>query len=158
MDEWIYGPVQGNQTIMKERSTSYKAQVGALPVRGLAGHFEVLLVTSRETKRWIIPKGWPMKGKADHDAAAQEAFEEAGALGRIRKHPVGAYAYEKRSVPKSELVRVMVYLLHVSKEAKRWPEQAERIREWMSVKRAAELVGEGGLSKIISRLNELPDV
>jgi 8-oxo-dGTP pyrophosphatase MutT (NUDIX family) len=57
---------------------------------------EVLLVTSRDTRRWIIPKGWPQKGKAPHRAAAREAFEEAGVVGAVGRRPVGSFAYEKR--------------------------------------------------------------
>lgn len=72
--------------------TKYKAQVVALPVKGKPGDYQVMLVTSRETRRWIMPKGWPMKGRKDHEAAAREALEEAGVSGHIHRHPMGAYA------------------------------------------------------------------
>jgi 8-oxo-dGTP pyrophosphatase MutT (NUDIX family) len=55
-----------------------------------------MLVTSRETRRWIIPKGWPQKGKPPHDSAAREAYEEAGVVGAVARCPVGSFAYEKR--------------------------------------------------------------
>jgi 8-oxo-dGTP pyrophosphatase MutT (NUDIX family) len=71
-------------------------QVGALPIRFVDGKPEVLLVTSRESKRWVIPKGWPMKGKKNWAAAAQEAKEEAGVVGRTQKKPVGEFVYPKR--------------------------------------------------------------
>ena len=73
------------------RDLELLAQVAALPVKGKPGKYRVLLVTSRETRRWIIPKGWPMKGRKDHEAAAQEALEEAGVTGHVHKHPMGAY-------------------------------------------------------------------
>jgi 8-oxo-dGTP pyrophosphatase MutT (NUDIX family) len=57
---------------------------------------EFMLVTSRETRRWIIPKGWPKKGKSPHRSAAREAFEEAGVLGAVGRQPVGSFSYEKR--------------------------------------------------------------
>ena len=74
-----------------------RVQYAALPYR-LNGktRTEVMLVTSRETRRWIIPKGWPQKGKAPHDSAAREAFEEAGVVGAVGKRAVGSFPYQKR--------------------------------------------------------------
>lgn len=134
--------------------THYVAQVAALPVKGKPGSYRVLLVTSRESHRWIVPKGWPMKGRKDHEAAAQEALEEAGVTGRIHKHPMGAYTYDKRLADGGvEHVRVMVYLLEVEKETSKWAERDEREREWLSAKDAAGRVEEDGLSEIIRRLD-----
>src|ERR671916_612595 len=66
-----------------------RQQIGALPfTRDNAGRVQVMLVTSRETRRWVIPKGWPMQGKKPHRAAKLEAFEEAGLLGRVGKEPL----------------------------------------------------------------------
>src|SRR5215217_8319560 len=74
-----------------------RQQVAALPLRqDEAGRVRVLLVTSRDTGRWVLPKGWPMKGRKPHRAAEREAFEEAGLVGRVRKRALGSYAYEKR--------------------------------------------------------------
>ena len=131
------------------------AQVAALPVKQTHGTLSVLLVTSRETRRWIVPKGWPMKGRKDHKAAAQEAREEAGVAGRIHRHPVGAYTYAKRSTNAAEQVRVMVYLLEVDHEAETWPEGEQRTREWMPAAEAAARVADAGLSKIIERLDRV---
>ena len=133
------------------------AQVGALPVRGSPGSYQVLLITSRESGRWVIPKGWPMKGKKDHDAAAQEAFEEAGVSGKIHKRPLGAYTYEKRRDDGADPVRVMVYLLEVQAEKRRWPEREQRQRQWMAVDLAAHLVEEPGLADILGRLENGAD-
>ena len=131
----------------------HRAQVAALPVQGRPGDYRVLLVTSRDTGRWIIPKGWPMKGRKDCEAAAQEAFEEAGVKGRIHKHPMGAYIYEKRDGDGSKPIRVMVYLLEVETEGADWPEKGQRQRQWLSAKTAASRVDEPSLAEIIKRLD-----
>ena len=83
----------------------------------------MLLVTSRETKRWLIPKGWPIKGKKPHKAAAQEAEEEAGVKGEIKNKPLGYYDYWKRRAEHFDLCRVKVYPLEVSKQLKTWREK-----------------------------------
>ena len=75
---------------------SHHHQVAALPYRKRRGRMEILLITSRESKRWVIPKGWPMEGRTDYNAAKQEAFEEAGVKGRIGKMQLGHYIYTKR--------------------------------------------------------------
>src|SRR3954471_18775087 len=90
-------------------------QVGALPIRFEDGRARVLLLTSRETKRWVIPKGWPMKGRKNWAAAAQEAKEEAGIIGRIDKKPIGSFLYFKRRAAHFDLCRVDVYTLHYDK-------------------------------------------
>ena len=72
-------------------------QVAAIPVRRRDdGNLEVLLVTSRETRRWIVPKGWPWPEVSDHEAAAAEAWEEAGVRGRILADGLGTYTYDKQ--------------------------------------------------------------
>ena len=141
---------------MVDAPHTHEAQVAALPVKGKPGSYNVLLVTSRESHRWIIPKGWPMKGRKDHEAAAQEPLEEAGVEGRILKHPIGAYTYAKRTSEDTEPIRVMVYLLEVEKESRNWPEKNERQREWLSTNDAAERLDERGLADIIRRLDVTP--
>ena len=130
----------------------YKAQVGALPVRHSASGAEVLLVTSRETRRWIIPKGWPMKGRKDHEAAAQEAAEEAGVTGKVGKHPIGAYTYLKRHANRVEPCLVMVYLLEVEAQFADWRERDERKRQWFPALQAAEIVSPPKLASMILAL------
>ena len=132
----------------------HRAQVAALPVRtGPEGH-EVMLITSRETRRWIVPKGWPMKGRKDHEAAAREAYEEAGISGKIHKHPIGAYTYKKRSAKNFEACRVMVYRLDVSDEQAHWREHGERTRQWFRADEAARRVSEPGLASMILSIVE----
>ncbi len=126
------------------------AQVAALPLTvGEDGVTRVLLVTSRETKRWVIPKGWPMKGLKPHEAAAQEALEEAGVIGQAKKKPIGCYFYFKRREAHFDLCRVDVYHLIVKKQRKSWREKGQREARWFTLDEAAELVQEPGLVALL---------
>lgn len=128
-----------------------KIQVAALPLRKRKGKTQVLLITSRETKRWVIPKGWPMDGVTDYQAAKIEAFEEAGVDGRISKVPLGHFDYEKRLKSGGvKHVRVMIYALKVSTLKRNWPEKDQRERKWFSPETAAERVLEDALKAIIA--------
>lgn len=125
-------------------------QVAALAVRRRApDRTEILLVTSRETGRWVVPKGWPWPKTPDHEAAAGEAWEEAGVRGRVDPHTVGSFTYEKRMGGKSLRVKVSVFLLEVTELSASWPELAERRRRWFSRATAAELVDEPELKVLI---------
>jgi 8-oxo-dGTP pyrophosphatase MutT (NUDIX family) len=130
-------------------------QVAALPVTvGDDGVGRVLLLTSRETKRWIIPKGWPMKGRKPWEAAAQEALEEAGLIGQMGKKPLGQYTYFKRRAAHFDLCQVDVFLLTMDRQRKKWREQGQRRAEWFTFEEAATLVDEVGLVAILQRLAE----
>lgn len=125
-------------------------QIGALPWRRSGGRVEVLLVTSRETRRWVIPKGWPMTGLSDPEAAATEAWEEAGVKGLIGPVPIGGFTYDKRMKDGSDRAcRVKVYPLEVTVHRDEWPEAEQRDRRWMSLKEASEAVQEGELSRLL---------
>jgi 8-oxo-dGTP pyrophosphatase MutT (NUDIX family) len=128
-----------------------KSQSAALPWRrNREGRVEVLLITSRETRRWVIPKGWPIKGLNSPKTAAREAFEEAGVEGEIGKSKVGVYGYEKRlRSGRTQQVRVTVYPLRVAAERATWPEAAERERLWTTPEAAAGLVAEPELAEIL---------
>jgi 8-oxo-dGTP pyrophosphatase MutT (NUDIX family) len=129
--------------------------VAAVPLRfDERGAAQVLLVTSRETQRWVIPKGWPMKDRKPYDAAAQEAFEEAGVIGKIEKKPIGRYAYFKRRAITFDLCEVEVFVLAVEKQAKAWPEQSQRSAKWFAIEEAAKLVDEPGLAAVLLGLAE----
>ena len=131
-----------------------RVQYGALPYRLSAGsRLQFMLVTSRETRRWIIPKGWPKKGKSPRHSAAREAFEEAGVVGAIARRPVGTFSYEKRLRNGGAVVcQVRVFPLEVRRQNKQWPEKRERVVKWLSASQAAEKVKEPKLSAIILRL------
>jgi 8-oxo-dGTP pyrophosphatase MutT (NUDIX family) len=125
------------------------AQVGALPFRRTADGVEFLLLTSRQTSRFIIPKGWRMKGKNDPQAAAKEAEQEAGITGRIHPDPVGAYRYWKRLKNAFVQVRVTVYALEVEGALPTWKERGQRRRQWLTPDQAARLVDEPELVSLL---------
>ncbi len=130
------------------------AQVAALPIRFADdGAAQALLLTSRETKRWVIPKGWPMKGRKPWEAAAQEALEEAGVVGRPRKKPIGSYVYFKRQETHFDICRVDVYVLAFAKQLKTWREIGQREAKWFGLEEAAELVEEPGLVALLQTLD-----
>ncbi|MCB8822778.1 NUDIX hydrolase [Microvirga rosea] len=137
---------------VEKLSKSALCQVAALPFRIREGRVEVLLVTSRETRRWLIPKGWPMKGKKPYKAAAQEAVEEAGVKGAIQRKPIGSYEYWKRRTEHFDLCRVDVYPLAVSKQLKSWREKGQREAQWFEVEDAAYQVLEPALAELIRGL------
>jgi len=131
-----------------------KTQYAALPYRlGGAGELEILLVTTRETGRWVIPKGWPMKKRAPWRAAEREALEEAGVEGVVAKTQLGGYHYVKRG-PNGEAwpCEVIVYPLEVRYERASWREATERARGWFKVTQAMELVEEPDLKLLIGSL------
>lgn len=133
-------------------------QVAAIPFRLREdGRLDVLLVTSRTTRRFIVPKGWPMKGKSGRKAATIEAQEEAGVLGNALKQPAGTYSYWKRMANRFVRVDVVVYLLEVTEEMADWREAANRQRAWLPAADAALLIDEPELSTLLRDLT-LPAV
>ncbi len=116
------------------------------------GSIEVLLVTSRTTQRWIVPKGWRIKGLKDHEAAAREAFEEAGVVGRIGRKPLGRYSYWKRMDDHFVLCEVALYLLEFERQLPIWAEQEQRRSQWFKLEDAADLVDEPELATAIRSL------
>ncbi|TMV94608.1 NUDIX hydrolase [Thioclava sp. BHET1] len=125
-------------------------QVGALCTRRIDGKLQILLITSRDSGRWVVPKGWPMRGRSLAGAARQEAWEEAGVKGRISSEPVGSFHYEKildggLGVPTD----VVLYNLKVDHLEKVYPEDHQRKRQWCSPRHAADLVAEDSLKKIL---------
>jgi 8-oxo-dGTP pyrophosphatase MutT (NUDIX family) len=131
-----------------------RQQYAALPlVMGDDGQCLVMLVTSRETRRWVIPKGNPEKGLKPHELAAKEAYEEAGLVGEISRKPVGSYRYAKRlRGEKSVPCEVEVFPLEVERQLENWPEKGQRETRLFTPVEAAMLVGEGGLVTLLLRL------
>ena len=141
----------------KPLSDPSRQQVGALPLRlNKVGAPEVLLLTSRTTRRWVIPKGWTMRKLTLGQAAEREAFEEAGLVGWIYgEDPVGRYQYEKQfDGGDTRIVGVDVFLFVVSAQRDTWPEQAERDTAWFDLEKAARLVAEPELAEVIRRVGQ----
>lgn len=128
-------------------------QFAALCWRMHRGRVEVLLITSRDTGRWVIPKGWPVAGKSPAESAAQEAWEEAGVRGQEGQEALGLYTYDKLRGTKEALpCAVSVYPLRVEELAARFPERKERRRRWFGADKAAKLVAEPELRTLFQRL------
>jgi len=128
-----------------------RVQYAALPYRD-EGELQVLLITSRETHRWVVPKGWPMESRRPWDCAAREALEEAGIEGSIARSPIGSYVYDKRMaggvlVPCS----VEVFALKVARQRKQWREKNQRDCRWFALADAIESVQEQGLKQILRK-------
>jgi 8-oxo-dGTP pyrophosphatase MutT (NUDIX family) len=120
-------------------------QYGALPYRfSQDAALEILLVTTRGTRRWIIPKGWPIKGLRPPKSAAREAFEEAGVRGRIGAKPVGLFTYDKLldEAGVNTTCEVKVYPLLVKRQSEVWPESEQRLVQWVEPSKGG-FVGQG---------------
>jgi 8-oxo-dGTP pyrophosphatase MutT (NUDIX family) len=127
-------------------------QCAALPFR-MSGGLMVLLQTSRDTGRWVLPKGWLMKKEKPYSAARREALEEAGVIGQIAKRSIGAFHYEKRLTGGATVIcEVHVYALAVQGQRKRWPERRMRTQRWFTPHEAAEVVEEPELSALLRGL------
>ena len=152
---------EGRREIPRKPASKQRAiriQYGALPYRLDGNAFiEVLLVTSRRTRRWIIPKGWPIKGMTPARAAAREAYEEAGVRGRVAGRAIGRYVYEKRLEDRGVSIHceVRVFLLAVTGQSKNWPESKERTARWFSAANAIAVIADDGLRDLILRLEAL---
>ena len=130
-------------------------QYAALPYRLVGKQVQVMLITSRGTGRWVIPKGWPMKGIKPHEAAAVEAIEEAGLEGAISDRPIGSYSYSKMLKQDQFItVQVMVFPLQVEFHVETFKEAGERTSRWFSYRQAASLVAEPSLKRIIVEFGE----
>ena len=129
-------------------------QYAALPFRRRAdATLEVLLITSRDTGRWLIPKGWPVPGMSPQKSAAVEAREEGGIVGRIGDAAMGRYHYDKRLPDGSAIpCAVDVFVLEVERQMRSWPERTERRTQWFAVEEAAASVQEPELRTLIRGL------
>jgi len=141
----------------RQAKAAVRQQFGALPYRETqhAG-LEILLMTSRETHRWIIPKGWPMKGLKPAESAAREAYEEAGLRGAMGNRSIGSYLYEKRLAEKQTSVpcEVKVFPMRVRRQEAAWPEQSQRKTRWFSAAAGIEVISDEGMKAIIADFAE----
>lgn len=134
------------------------AQLAAICWRQGSSGIEVLLITSRETRRWVIPKGWPVKGLAPHLSAAREAWEEAGVEGMADPAPMGRFHYTKqRSEFSVREVAVDVFCLQVQRiHEGSYPEAGQRKRVWRAPAEAARMVAEPELAALLAGFDPVP--
>lgn len=129
-------------------------QYGALPWRRTPDGVQILLITTRHTRRWIVPKGWPDEGRDPQECAAQEAYEEAGVIGDIGQEVIGVFVHRKQ-LKSGQMVscRIHVYAMEVTDLCADWAEQDVRETKWCSVDEALALVGDSGLRRIIAKFS-----
>jgi len=130
-----------------------RVQFAALCYRSVGKQTQVCLITSRRRRRWIIPKGWPMHNQTPAEAAAQEAWEEAGLTGKALDLCLGVYLEDKRTDDGILPVLTMVYPMHVTAAHTKWPEKDERRRKWYRPKKAAKKLDNAELGKIVKNFN-----
>ncbi|MEO1550454.1 MAG: NUDIX hydrolase [Pseudomonadota bacterium] len=133
-------------------------QVAALCYRGAGPDLRVLLVTSRQTKRWIVPKGWPMKRMSKREAALREAYEEAGVEGVITGKSLGFFAYSK--VLRDGLsirCSVQVFPVEVTKLKRTYPELGQRKRKWFKPKKAANRLSDPQMAVLLRQFAAHPN-
>lgn len=133
-----------------------RTQFGAVCYRLRKDKVELLMITSRTTRRWVVPKGWPVDGTTPSDAAATEAWEEAGAQGNVSTLCLGIYSYVKQAETLAEMdlpCVVALFPFKVRDLAKDWPEASQRQRRWMSPAKAARVVDEPELREILSNFD-----
>lgn len=134
----------------KSAKSAIRTQFAALCYRVKGNKVQILLVTTRRTGRWIIPKGWPIDGLTPQKSAAQEAWEEAGVVGQPDMRPLGLFSYMKFLDEGESLPCVaMVYAVNVKSLAHDFPEKGQRKRKWVTRKQAANMVGEPELARIL---------
>tara|TARA_R110002110_G_scaffold40211_4_gene128769 strand:- start:8103 stop:8582 length:480 start_codon:yes stop_codon:yes gene_type:complete len=136
------------------RKSELRTQFAALCYRLKRGKVQILLVTSRGSKRWIVPKGWPMDAKTPAASALQEAWEEAGVHGRTDGPCLGVFTYSKDMGPSDGVpCLAMLYPVVVKSLSKQFPESGQRRRAWVSRKKAARMVSEPELARLILDFN-----
>jgi 8-oxo-dGTP pyrophosphatase MutT (NUDIX family) len=119
-------------------------QAAALAVRSR----HVCLILSSSRKRWVIPKGRIERGQTAGETALQEAWEEAGLMGVLGRQPVGSYKYRKCG----RIFHVTVFLLEVTDEAEKWPEESRRHRRWVRASETLEHINQDGLRRLLARI------
>jgi 8-oxo-dGTP pyrophosphatase MutT (NUDIX family) len=138
----------------EETDAARGRQVAALPWRvEKDGSLSVLLITSRTNAKWMLPKGWPMAGKTDAEAAQQEALEEAGMDGVVSEAPIGSYYFIKLlDDGTTKPSQAIVYSLRVTGKRSGWDEKAQRRRRWFRALKAAKAVYEPDLARLLTNV------
>lgn len=134
-----------------------RLQVAALPWRRTDAGVEIMLITSRDTGRWVLPKGWPEGAEDFCEAAAREAGEEAGLSGAVARSEAGRYRYAKVLSSGEEVpCEVLVFPLEVDRVADKWKEKRQRRRKWVKPAEAARMLNEPDLCRLIATFGADP--
>jgi 8-oxo-dGTP pyrophosphatase MutT (NUDIX family) len=120
-------------------------QSGVIPYRVQNGKIEILLITSRDRQKWVVPKGGISNGMSPPASAAKEAWEEAGVIGRVDANKLGTYKYRKRG----KIYQVQIYLMPVEMVCEEYPEAGKRQRQWLDFTKVIMLVKQASLQRII---------
>lgn len=139
-----------DRAFLRMRSPNATRQVGALPYTVIDGRVVFLLVTSRRSGRWIVPKGSIIVGETPWRSAEMEALEEAGVEGAIDPHPIGTYRTIKNTGLAREVVEVELYPLRVTKQHDTWLEQGKRHRHWVLLREAKRLLSDPALAELVT--------
>jgi 8-oxo-dGTP pyrophosphatase MutT (NUDIX family) len=148
---------RGGKKSSNKKDRAIRVQYGVLPYRFTeTNSLEVLLVTTRQTRRWIIPKGWPIKGLKPPKSAAREAYEEAGIRGTVRAKAIGVFSYEKGFDANGVTVpcEVRVFPMIVKRQLDVWPEANEREARWFEPRKALSAIRDDGLRELIDSFVE----
>jgi 8-oxo-dGTP pyrophosphatase MutT (NUDIX family) len=127
---------------MANGSEKVSFQSGVLPIAGDM----VVLVTSRSSGHWIIPKGYVEKGMTPAESAAKEAWEEAGITGKVQLDEIGTYHYRRSS----GIYAVKVFPLEVESLLDQWQEMHVRQRKLVTPAEALELIFHDELRTIVA--------
>ena len=131
-----------------------RVQYGALPYRFTPmAALEILIVTTRQSRRWIVPKGWPIKRLTPSKSAAREAFEEAGVRGKIGARAIGNFTYKKTAGQTADDANyeVKIFPLLVRRQSATWPEHGQRVVQWVDPEKAISLIREPELKAIAAK-------
>jgi 8-oxo-dGTP pyrophosphatase MutT (NUDIX family) len=131
-------------------------QYAALPWRRAHGVLEILLVTTINSRRWIVPKGWPLDGRSPAECAAREALEEAGVQGEVAAEILGTFHYKKlRKSGETVPCKVHVFAMEVVRQRRKWAEKRSRETLWCLPEEALARVSEPGLRRLIAKFARL---
>lgn len=129
-----------------------RLQIAALCYRVIDGVCEVLLVRTRDTGRWILPKGWPEPDRPAFETAVIEAYEEAGVRGLPDKRAYASFrSYKGLANGLRIRTRVLVFKIESTDVLQRFPEKGQRQVSWIPISEAIERADEPGVKKVLRR-------
>jgi 8-oxo-dGTP pyrophosphatase MutT (NUDIX family) len=147
-------PIIPRKPKRRRAKPAIRVQYGALPYRFTPmAALEILILTTRQTRRWIVPKGWPIKRLTPSKSAAREAFEEAGVRGKIGARAIGNFTYKKTAgqTVDDANYEVKIFPLLVRRQSATWPEHGQRVVQWVDPEKAIALIREPEMKTIVAK-------